>query len=160
MSSRRAHLYHCRFSPPLPTRRYPHMGEHICVGWLLVAERPLPEMAPFNLRRREADLRGVHSVTVHPLSAAAGELRHRVTARTSFSMQDALTPVRPSAYSSSSRRSHGFAPAERLSFGEVDVDADADAAERNRPSAAGGGGSGRVRRFSLGSSARRLFTLW
>ena len=74
MSSRRAHLYHCRFSPPLPTRRYPHMGEHICVGWLLVAERPLPEMAPFNLRRREADLRGVHSVTVRPLSAADGEL--------------------------------------------------------------------------------------
>ena len=50
------------------------MGEHICVGWLLVAEKPLPEMAPFNLRRREADLRGVHSVTVHPLSAADGEL--------------------------------------------------------------------------------------
>jgi hypothetical protein len=74
MSSSRAHLYHCRFSPPLPTRRYPHMGEHICVGWLLVAERPLPEMAPFNLRRREADLRGVHSVTVRPLSAADGEL--------------------------------------------------------------------------------------
>ena len=67
------HLYHCRFSPPLQTRRYPHMGEHVFVGWLLLAERRLPEMAPFNLRRREADLRGVHSVTVHPLTAAEGE---------------------------------------------------------------------------------------
>ena len=90
MSARRAHLYHCRFSPPLPTRRYPHMGEHICVGWLLVAEKPLPEMAPFNLRRREADLRGVHSVTVHPLSAADGELLPQSAWDTAVQLDDVL----------------------------------------------------------------------
>ena len=90
MNAHRAHLYHCRFSPPLPTRRYPHMGEHICVGWLLVAERPLPEMAPFNLRRREADLRGVHSVTVHPLSAADGELLPQSAWDTAVQLDDVL----------------------------------------------------------------------
>ena len=67
------HLYHARFTPPLPTRRYPHLGDHVFVGWLLLAERPLPEMASFSLRRREADLQGVHSVTVEPLSSAQGQ---------------------------------------------------------------------------------------
>lgn len=67
------YLYHARFTPPLPTRRYPHLGDHVFVGWLLLAERPLPEMAPFSLRRREADLQGVHSVTVEPLSPAQGQ---------------------------------------------------------------------------------------
>lgn len=67
------HLYHARFTPPLPTRRYPHLGDHVFVGWLLLAERPLPEMASFSLRRREADLQTVHSVTVEPLSAAQGQ---------------------------------------------------------------------------------------
>ena len=66
------------------------MGEHICVGWLLVAEKPLPEMAPFNLRRREADLRGVHSVTVHPLSAADGELLPQSAWDTAVQLDDVL----------------------------------------------------------------------
>ena len=66
------------------------MGEHICVGWLLVAERPLPEMSPFNLRRREADLRGVHSVTVHPLSAADGELLPQHAWDTAVQLDDVL----------------------------------------------------------------------
>ena len=74
------HIYHCRFSPPLATRRYPHLGDHVLVGWLLLADRPLPEMAPFTLRRREADLRGVHSVTVQPLSPPEGQpLDYRAT---------------------------------------------------------------------------------
>ena len=53
-------------------------------------EKPLLEMAPFNLRRREADLRGVHSVTVHPLSAADGELLPQSAWDTAVQLDDVL----------------------------------------------------------------------
>ena len=38
-------VYWARFDPPLQTRAYPHLGDHVLVGWLLLTERPLPPMA-------------------------------------------------------------------------------------------------------------------
>ena len=61
-------VYWARFDPPLQTRAYPHLGDHVLVGWLLLTERPLPPMAAFNVRRREADLHAHHSVDILPWS--------------------------------------------------------------------------------------------
>lgn len=64
MSVTEAFVYHVRFEPPLQTRHYEHLEERVLVGWILLAERPLPEMAPFSLRRREAHLSNMHRVAV------------------------------------------------------------------------------------------------
>ena len=61
-------VYWARFDPPLQTRAYPHLGDHVLVGWMLLTERPLPPMAAFNVRRREADLHAHHSVDILPCS--------------------------------------------------------------------------------------------
>ena len=62
-------VYWARFDPPLQTRAYPHLGDHVLVGWLLLTERPLPPMATFNVRRREADMHAHHSVDILPWSS-------------------------------------------------------------------------------------------
>ena len=62
-------VYWARFTPPLQTRAYPHLGDHVLAGWLLLTEWPLPPMATFNVRRREADLHAHHSVDILPWSS-------------------------------------------------------------------------------------------
>ena len=62
-------VYWARFTPPLQTRAYPHLGDHVLAGWLLLTERPLPPMAAFNVRRREADMHAHHSVDILPWSS-------------------------------------------------------------------------------------------
>eukprot|EP00966_Prymnesium_polylepis_P135963 3142134-Prymnesium_polylepis.1 len=69
-------LYHVRFSPPLKTRHYDHLGERVLVGWMLITDRPLPSMAPFTLQRREAYLTDLHRVTVERIPSHRSDGSH------------------------------------------------------------------------------------
>ena len=56
------------FHPPLPTRHYPHLGDRVLVGWIMVTEKSLREVKCLRMRRREGGLHDLHNVTVTPWS--------------------------------------------------------------------------------------------
>ena len=66
-------VYLARFEPPLAARHYPHLGERVLVGWLLLAERTQHEAVAV-ARRQSAD-------AVAQLEAQLEELSEQMASR-------------------------------------------------------------------------------
>ena len=83
-------VYWARFTPPLQTRAYPHLGDHVLAGWLLLTEWPLPPMATFFLSKRWSRQMYVHVQPSQPSAALFlffSNCTHAATAHTTLSVR-------------------------------------------------------------------------